>query len=317
MPWRGADGALVGTFGISKDITSIKEAEAKLEELHKELLATSREAGMAEVATSVLHNVGNVLTSVNVASACVAKSLRESQVTSLSRVVGLLNEHEADLGNFVTNDPKGKLVITFLGQLAERLTQDQTVVLKELEDLEKNISHIKEIVSLQQSCAKVSGDAEELKVTELVEDALRINANGISRRDIRIIKEFEPVPCVAVEKHKALQILVNLVRNATQACDESGREGKQLTLRVALGAERVRITVQDNGVGISSENLSRIFRRGFTTKKDGHGFGLYSGVVTANEMGGALLVNSDGPGLGASFTLELPVAVGLVGDSHP
>ena len=307
MPWHGADGALVGTFSISKDITVIKEAEAKLEELHKELLVTSREAGMAEVATSVLHNVGNVLTSVNVASSCVAKSLRKSQVNSLAKVVALLNQHQSDLGEFVTSDPKGKHVLTFLGQLSEQLTREQTAVLAELADLEQNIAHIKEIVTLQQSCAKISGVAEQLKVTELVEDALRMNSSAISRRDIRIIKEFDEVPRVAVEKHKVLQILVNLVRNATQACDESGRADKQLILRVTHGADRVRISVRDNGVGISPENLTRIFSRGFTTKKDGHGFGLYSGAVAAKEMGGALLVDSDGLGQGAILTLELPV----------
>jgi signal transduction histidine kinase len=70
----------------------------------------------------------------------------------------------------------------------------------------------------------------------------------------------------------------------------------------------VAIIVRDNGVGILPENLTRIFGHGFTTKKDGHGFGLHSGALAAKQMNGALSVQSAGPGKGAAFTLELPIA---------
>ena len=113
---------------------------------------------------------------------------------------------------------------------------------------------------MQQSFAKVSGVTETLQVTDLVEDALRMNSSGLARHDIQVIKEFEEVPPITVEKHKVLQILVNLVRNAKHACDEFGPpEKKRLTLRVTNGNDRVRIAVSDNGVGIPPENLTRIF----------------------------------------------------------
>jgi signal transduction histidine kinase len=70
----------------------------------------------------------------------------------------------------------------------------------------------------------------------------------------------------------------------------------------------VSIIVRDNGIGIPPENLIKIFNHGFTTKRDGHGFGLHSGANAAKEMGGSLTAESNGPGLGATFTLELPVA---------
>ena len=136
-----------------------------------------------------------------------------------------------------------------------------------------------------------------------------MNEGALSRHDVEVIREFETVPPLNVEKHKILQILVNLLRNAKHACQDSGRADKRMTVRVANGDGRIRISVMDNGVGIPPENLTRIFNHGFTTRKDGHGFGLHSGALAAKEMGGSLTVHSDGPGQGAAFTLELPCSM--------
>jgi signal transduction histidine kinase len=219
----------------------------------------------------------------------------------------LLREHEADLAAFLTGDPKGKQIPTYLAQLAGHLVGEQAAALKELAQLQNNIEHIRDIVAMQQSFAKVSGVTEMLQVTDLVEDALRMNSTGLIRHDIRIVREFDAMPSLPLEKHKVLQILVNLIRNAKHACDESGRLDKQLTMRVTNGNGRVRIAVIDNGAGIPQENLTRIFGHGFTTKKDGHGFGLHSGALAAKEMGGALNVESEGLGRGATFILDLPL----------
>ncbi len=160
---------------------------------------------------------------------------------------------------------------------------------------------------MQQSFAKVSGVEESLNVTELVEDALRMNAGAISRQEIQVSREFMATPRITVEKHKVLQILINLVRNAKQACAETNQRESHVMLRVTQAEGRVQITVADNGVGISAENISRIFAHGFTTKKNGHGFGLHSGALAAKELGGSLKVTSAGLGQGAIFTLELPL----------
>jgi signal transduction histidine kinase len=295
---------------LEREIEERKQAEEQLKETHKELLTVSRQAGMAEVATNVLHNVGNVLNSVNVASSCLADSLRKSRTANLAKVVTLLREHEGDLGTFLTRDPRGSQLPGYLAQLADHLAAEQADALDELAQLQKNIEHIKDIVSMQQSFAKVCGLVETARVTDLVEDALRMNASSLARHDIEVIREFDDVPPVTVEKHKVLQVLVNLVRNAKHACDDSGRPDKRLILRVTRGPDRVRIAVADNGVGISPENLVRIFSHGFTTKKDGHGFGLHSGALAAREMGGSLNVQSHGLGHGATFTLELPYNAG-------
>jgi signal transduction histidine kinase len=289
-----------------EDITVRKQAEAALEKAHQELIDASRQAGMAEFATGVLHNIGNVLNSVGVASTYVADSLRRSKSASLAKVVALLRDHQADLGDFLTNDPKGKSVFEYLAQLAGQLAAEQAAVLQELAGLQKNIAHIKDVVSTQQSMAIASGVAETLSLTELVEDAVRMNANNLAHRGIQVIRQFEEVPPSTIEKNKVLQILVNLVRNAEQAYANSDLKEKTLTLRVTRQQDCARVTISDNGVGIPPENLERIFTHGFTTKKDGHGFGLRNCVVAAGEMGGSLTVHSDGPGQGATFTLEIP-----------
>jgi signal transduction histidine kinase len=290
----------------NKFITALEQAEVEREKLHRQLLETSRQAGMAEVASSVLHNIGNVLNSVNVSATLVADLARKSKVAQLAKAVALLDEHAANLADFMTCDPKGRQMRDYLHQLSNHLAQEQQISITELESLRKNIEHIKEIVAMQQSYAKISGLTEVVNVADLVEDSLRINEVALQRHKIRLVREYLDVPPITVEKHKVLQILVNLVRNAKQACNEGGREDKQLTLHIANGDGTIKISVADNGVGILPENLTRIFNHGFTTRKGGHGFGLHSGALAARELGGSLTVRSDGRGRGAVFTLTLP-----------
>jgi PAS domain S-box-containing protein len=306
-PVFGAAGKIVGSQGILLDITQRKQAEEKLVELHKRLVESSRQAGMAEIASSVLHNVGNVLNSVNVSSTLVAEKARELKVSSVARLAALVREHETDLANFLVNDAKGKQIPGFLSNLASTLEHEREALMDEVKSLESNVAHIKEIVSMQQNYAKSLGVLEVLKITDLVEDAVRMNSGAISRHRVKLVREFSEVPPVMTDKHKILQILVNLIRNAKYACDDSGRDDKEITLRVANGEGTIKISVIDNGIGIPPENLTRIFSHGFTTRKDGHGFGLHSGALAAKEMGGDLVVSSAGTGQGATFTLILPV----------
>jgi PAS domain S-box-containing protein len=289
------------------DITSRKQAEEQLKETHKQLLVLSRQAGMAEIATNMLHDVNNVLCSVNIASSCLEDSLRNSKAAKLSKVVTMLREHEEDLGAYLTSDPKGKALPGYLAELAGQLIREQAAALKDLADLQKNIEHIKRVVTVQQGLAKVSAIAEAIQINDLVEEALQIDAGALARHDVEIVREFARVGPITVERHKVLQILLNLMRNAKQSCNASGRDDKQLTVRVNNGDGRIKIAITDNGIGIPAENLARIFKHGFTTKKDGHGFGLHSSAMAAKEIGGSLRVHSDGAGQGATFILELPI----------
>jgi PAS domain S-box-containing protein len=304
---RDEDRQALRMIGALQDITRRREAETEVEAINKQLLDASRRAGMAEIASNVLHNVGNVLNSVNVSVNLVTERTRKSRAMSLAKVVGLLKEHESDLGTFITSDPKGRHLPAYLSDLATQIGIEQKEALQEMDSLRQNISHINEIVTMQQSYATMSGVKEVLNPLDLVEDSLRMNSGALSRHGVTLIREFDEVPHINVDKHRVLQILVNLVRNAKYACDESGHDEKRLTLRVNQTGDRLRIAVIDNGVGIPAENLTRIFNHGFTTRKTGHGFGLHSGALAAKELGGSLTAHSDGPGRGATFILELPL----------
>src|SRR5438067_476801 len=278
------------------------------------LRGASRQAGMADVATSVLHNVGNVLNSVNVSANLVADSLKRSRAAGLTRVVALLEEHQGDLGSFVAHDARGKVLPVYLAELSRHLSADNSNALQELDALRGNIDHIKDIVTMQQRYAKLGGAAEPIDVGRLVEESLRINASAFERHAIEVVRRFADVPQISVDKHKVLQILVNLLRNAKDACDAAGERERRVTLSVGRCATGVRVAVADNGVGIAAEHMSRIFTHGFTTKKTGHGFGLHSGALAAREMGGVLRVESPGLGCGATFVVELPL--GPPGNAH-
>jgi len=291
---------------VDERTEALKLEVRERENLHRQLLQTSRQAGMAEVATGVLHNVGNVLNSVNVSATLVADQLRHSKVSNVARVCALLREHEADLAGFLSSDPKGRMIGPYLASLEETLAVERTSMTSELTNLQKNIEHIKDIVAMQQSYATISGVAETVSVPDMLEDAIRMNAGSLARHDIDIVRDYGARPVITAEKHKVLQVLVNLIRNGKYACDESGRTDKQLILRTTANERCVSISVIDNGVGIPQENLTRIFAHGFTTRKEGHGFGLHSGALAAKELGGSLTGYSAGPGKGATFTLELP-----------
>ena len=305
-PLRDPGGRITHFVAIQRDITARRKAEATLAQTQQELVAASREAGMAEVATGVLHNVGNALNSVNVSATLVAKQVRDSKAGNIAKIAALFSQHQADLAGFLTGDERGRLIPAYLGTLVESLAAEQQTLLAELGHLRKNIEHIKDIVGMQQSYAKNSGLVELVPVTELVEDAIRINAGSLARHQVETVRDFRDQPVLSTERHKVMQILINLLRNAVYACDGSGRPDKRITVGIAARGEGVRITVADNGVGIPPENLARLFERGFTTRRDGHGFGLHSSILAARELGGSLEGRSAGSGLGATFILELP-----------
>ncbi len=278
-----------------QDTTERKRRERELERVHRELVTASREAGMAEVATNVLHNVGNILNSVNISANLVTERIKQSRAPGVARLAELLSQHAAGAVRFLAEDPRGQRVPEYLSALGAQLAQDQREALQELALLRDNLEHIKDTVMMQQSYAKLCGVAETIEVADLVEDSLRLNAGAFERHGVQVKREFGQVPPVTVDKHKVLQILVNLVRNAKYACDESGRPDKLMTLRIGRSPRGVRISVIDNGVGIAAEHMKDLFRHGFTTRKSGHGFGLHSRRARRSGAGRHLARGKRGP----------------------
>lgn len=302
-------GVILASVWVASLRRQVKSQTKVIQEKQRELLEVSRRAGMAEVATSVLHNVGNVLNSVNVAASVVTDTIKSSAADNLKRAVDLMKEHREDLGSFVMEHPRGRHLPVFLERLAEKWRNENESVLHELRALQKNIEHINGIVAMQQNFARVGGIVDEVSVTDVLEDAALINNASLERHGIVLRRQYPTQPVtLTLEKHKLLQILVNLIGNAKNACLESPSPVKEITLRAEQLDSKVVLTVSDTGVGISAENMGRIFSFGFTTRKDGHGFGLHSGALTARELGGSLTGRSEGPGKGAIFMLELPAA---------
>jgi len=298
------------TQELREQIVAKDAALAELAEAQRRLIDLSRISGMAEVATGVLHNVGNVLNSVNVSATIVADHLRESRVSQIGELVRVLEEHKNGLSDFLANDPRGQRVLPYMGNLSRHLEQERDQLGKEVASLSQHVGHIKEIVSMQQTYARSAGVYEKVEISDVMEDLLGISRPGIERHGICLHIENDSLPPITTDRHKVLQILLNLVGNAKDAVNMSENSDRLIAIRILrIGEDRIAICVADNGVGIPPANLVRIFSHGFTTKKDGHGFGLHSGALAAKQLGGSLTVDSEGSDRGAIFTLELPINV--------
>jgi signal transduction histidine kinase len=308
-------GVLVFVLGTSRGraLRLVQERTAELRGAQAQLVDTARQAGMAEMATNVLHNVGNVLNSVNVSANLLSQKVRGSKSAGLSKAVALMDEHARDLGGFLTTDARGRALPGYLDKLATTLTTERESLEEELLRLTNSVAHIKDIVSAQQSLAGVSGVIETVRVSDLLEDAL-LMAGVRGDAGVAVTLEVpEDDPLLSMDRHRILLVLLNLLGNAMHAMSRNAGRPRQLSLLAKVKAgQLMSITVADNGVGIPPENLTRIFVHGFTTSAQGHGFGLHSSAVAAKEMGGELSVHSDGAGSGAVFTLEVPLTAQAV-----
>ena len=310
-PVHGTKSRITGVTVFARNITAArKEAELRLGEMHRTLVDVSRQAGMAEIATGVLHNVGNTLNSVNVSTTLVFERLRATRLPGLAKASSLLREHSAELSSFLTLDPRGKVLPAYISELSDKLHQEHGALVKEMRALSASVEHIKSIISMQQKHARVAGTVEEVYLPLLIDEALRLHAVSYERLGIHIERDYANVEPLLIDRHRLLQILVNLLSNARDALIASETRDKTLliTIRPEPEGKRLLLQVADNGIGIAPETEKRMFSQGFTTKKDGHGFGLHISALAATEMGGKLTCSSPGPGQGATFTLEIPTA---------
>lgn len=301
------------TRELREQIVAKDTALADLAEAQKRLIDLSRISGMAEIATGVLHNVGNVLNSVNVSATIVSDHLRESRVGQMKSLVQTLEEHRNELDDFLSNDPRGKRVLPYMLNLSRHLEEERNQLSKEVAGLAQHVGHIKEIVAMQQTYARSSGVFEKIALGDVMEDVLGITRPGLERHRISLDIKSEDLPVITTDRHKVVQILLNLMRNAKDSVKSSGTPDPKIAVRMArVDESRIAIRVADNGIGIPPENLIRIFSHGFTTKKNGHGFGLHSGALAAKQLGGSLTAESGGSNAGATFTLEIPIDSGSV-----
>lgn len=287
------------------------------EQAQKRISSLSRFAGMAEVASNVLHNVGNSLNSINISAEMIADKVTFSKMDNLNPLMDLLQQHQHELGAFLSDPAKGKNILPFLSRLAEEWAYEKKYLLNEIHLLMNNIEHVKKIISTQQSLSHASGLTEKITIDEVLEDSLLLNKMIFEQSAIKIIKNFMPIKKVIIDRVKLFQIIDNLIKNAIDALIESHIETKELTLILReVDALMFMIQVIDNGIGMPPENTTMIFSQGYTTKKTGHGFGLHASALYANELGGKIFAETKGLGFGATFTLILPYKPISKGDKN-
>jgi signal transduction histidine kinase len=294
---------------ILRDITRRKETEARLAAAQQQLVDAAHKSGMAEIAIGVLHNVGNILNSVMLSGEEIARMAKNSKVSGLNKANELLRSNVHDLGNFFTTNDKGKMLPQYYEKIGVALSEESKSINSEALKLNEKLAMIKDVIATQQAYARADAYIEQLDVVPVIEDALRVQEASLRKLGVTVRKDFKTIPRCAVHKSKLLQVLTNLIKNAKEATLENDQRNRIQEIVLETGRAEsgdVFIKIIDNGCGIAAENLQRIFNHGFTTKQNGHGFGLHTSALAMTEMGGNLSVESAGLGHGATFTLLVP-----------
>ena len=293
---------------ITKQKNQLSKTLEELRDTQKTLVEVAHRAGMAEIATGILHNVGNVLNSVKVSSQILKERIKKSKINSLQKALNLMKQHTDDLGNYISSDEKGKMLPTYLLEVGKVLEKEQDTSLKELSNLHSGINHIEEIVSVQQNYAGVSGIVESISLSKMMDDVLRMYQETFIKYKIKVIKDYKETPPISIEKGKLMQVFVNLLKNAQESLMLKGDEDKTITINISEDKEKKSqiIEIIDNGIGIPKDNLDKIFSYGFTTKKGSKGFGLHTSALTMAELKGKLTAESDGVNKGAKFNVIVP-----------
>lgn len=305
----GADDYIAKPFSPS-EIQARVRAALRMSRVQAQLRQQSREAGMAMIASGILHNLGNVLSGVTVSSAIIQDRLRRSKVPMLRKTAKLLQEHALDLPSRVEAVP------AYLSQLAEHLEAERSAQLQEVEVLRECVEHARGVIASEQRLGQPGAERRELvAVDEMAESAIKLGSAAFDLRAIELERDYAYHGAIVADRHKLLQILMNLLANAAHALRASSAPDKRIRVRTSCTGERVRLEVNDNGVGIAPQHLCAVFNQGFTTHEVGHGYGLHSSANWARELGGTLSCRSEGIGCGATFILDFPMPSQHVQDS--
>lgn len=284
------------------------QVQQRAQNLHKQLVLSARQAGIAQVSSSVLHNVGNALNTLNISANLLQENYQSSQLHDLPKIADLIRKNKNNLSSFVLENPKGMQIFDYIVAFSDWWQKDQESIQNQLNFFSKNIQHIKHIIETQQSIANPLALKEKFSINLLLDDLLAIFKKNLESGGIQVIKDFQYIPEAMLDRSLIVQILENLLGNAIDALEAKKENDKNLTLHTQmLDPNTIQITIKDDGVGIDPENNLKIFSYGFTTKPGGHGFGLHNSALLAKELGGNLSVESNGINQGAIFFLTIPI----------
>jgi PAS domain S-box-containing protein len=289
--------------GITLDVTEQAEAEQREYGQQQELRKSSHQAGMAEIATGVLHSVGNVVNSLGIANATIRRDLKALRVEQLEQATALIRANRASLASFLTDDERGQHLPDYLPALSAQISSKVQAVQAELDTTDALLEHLRDVVSAQQVRAHVGGALELVDLEELLDNTL--TGQSLELSHIEVVRRYGNVPPVTTDRHKLQLILVNLLNNARDAVLASATQPRRIVVQLGLDGDDLAISIEDSGVGMSSEILSQIWRFGFTTKLNGQGFDLHNSANAAREIGATIAAHSDGPNIGSRFTIRL------------
>lgn len=302
----GADDYIAKPFSALELLARVRAA-LRMAQVQAQLRDKSREAGMAIVATGILHNLGNILSGVTISSSLIEEKLQRSKIPTLHKVADMLQEHAGDLPAFIADDSRGQILPAFITQLSAHLEAELQALSSEVTALRACADHAVGVIATQQNMAMPHSALQEIiAVNVLLERALVLSRGAFALRNVELICQWDCEASVMIDCNKALQILLNLFANARHAVGMRAEDERRVWITTASDAGMARIEVRDNGSGIDPLDLPRMFNQGFTTKAEGHGIGLHSSANWARELGGTLCCHSDGPGQGARFILALP-----------
>ncbi len=286
---------------------NLEKAWNQLNATQKELIDSAHKAGMADIATGTLHNIGNILNSVIASAQLVEEFNKSRSVARLKRANKLLKENINNIENFILEHPKGKKLLEYYLELDPLFDEEKKETTLHINRMLNKLDAIKDVLADQQNYAGTASLTDHCDLVDIMEDALLVQKDGFAEFRLTTVKEFIDTPKITIQKTKLIHILVNLIKNAKEAMMEAPSENRTLTLSVFPQNKNAYIKVKDTGAGIASENINKIFVHGYTTKKSGHGFGLHSCANYMTEMGGKIWVESEGQGKGSTFVLEFPL----------
>lgn len=304
---RKRNGQIIGHVFVFTDIKELTDAQEQLRVKHLEMLRLARQAGMAEVANDVMHNIGNVLTSVNVSTEKIDEILLSSRIKGLSDANRLLSENSGSLTDFINNDNRGQVLIDYYHKLEQCLRNEHKILIEENRLLARKLNLIKTTVEMQQANVREDYFEDYVDIQEVLDEVLIIMEEMTSKNNIEIVKKVGNKEMITVvPRSKLFNIILNLVKNAAESVIANDPGDRLIEITLGGDDESIIINVSDNGCGISPEDMQKLFTYGFTTKKGGHGFGLHFCATAINELKGSIVPHSAGKGLGAEFVVTIP-----------
>ena len=301
------DGLTAGTLSMTSNdeigalATAFDHMSTRLADTHKRLADASHAAGMSQVADTVIHNVGNVLTNVNSLIETATDRVDGLRVAPLNKLAGRLRQG----GN---RDEVLAATPDYLQRLSAELEKDQCELSGLLSTLHDNVQHIHSVIRDQRQYTQQSIDQKQVSMVEIINEAVACCQANLLQDEIVVRFSFTRDCVIQSDRSLLLQIIINLIGNARNAMIESDCESRLLQLSLTDQNDMARFAVSDCGCGMTTETLARVFDAHFTTRAAGTGLGLHFSAITIKRLGGKIVAQSDGLGQGSTFTIELPIA---------